>query len=520
MIALLPPWVDDALWVYLTVPKVIAFSHKLEFQPFVGPHSGLYPMQIEVHWAALFAISNETAVTVWDYLCAWSFLCGIGFLGWSLTSSRRVALLAVLMMLSTPGFYELMGGGKVDNAAAQYGVAAFLWLIFWPVLDRRSVILAGLCTGWAMAGRYTNVIVLPALMVFAVAMVHRAWEAPLVDVAIKQLKRSWATNILVGGIAAGFAGAPMLIKNWLLVGCPLAPQFGCQETFWATLYRGSRQNISIVDLLFYPFVWTFAHRADMLGNISPLFIGFLPFLLAYHRLPIVRSALIAGLAGFASVTTWLLIEPLILYTRWLLVPVGLFAVLLSASVVATEKDLHYTHTARWLIRSAILTILFFVLFQSRAAVYGVRYLASIDSRAARYEPVPYFVYDVATWLNAHVQPGQRVALSGGSGYRYFMRPDYLLHSESAEELQWLWGHYGKLSDLPSSSWTTDLWHFFTRSGFAYVVIAKDRAVSTISAWPNDIEPQIAFVGQVDAVIKIEKRQPIHKTVRQSTDSGR
>ena len=152
LMALLPPMVDDALWVYLTVARVIGVTHTLAFQPFVTPHNALYPMQVEMHWAALFAISNEAAVTVWDYLCALSFLCGIGLLSWSLTFSRRVALIAILMMLSTPGFYSLMGGGKVDNAAAQYGMAAFLGLrASTPSLRQRSIILAGLYVGWAMA---------------------------------------------------------------------------------------------------------------------------------------------------------------------------------------------------------------------------------------------------------------------------------------------------------------------------------------------------------------------------------
>ena len=63
-IALLPPAVDDALHWYLVPPKVIAASHRLEFQPFVSPNNGLYPLQVEMHWAALFSVANETAVTV------------------------------------------------------------------------------------------------------------------------------------------------------------------------------------------------------------------------------------------------------------------------------------------------------------------------------------------------------------------------------------------------------------------------------------------------------------------------
>ena len=279
IIALMPTEVDDALHKYLVTAKIIAASGTLEFQPFVHHFHGLLPLQVEMHWAALFAMANETAVTLWDYLCAVSFLSGIGVLAWSLTSSRRVALLAVLMMLSTPAIYEMMGGGKVDNAAAQYGMAVFVWLVLWPGLGRWAMIPAGLCEGWVMASRYTNVVVLPAIIVFAIMLVHCTWKEYPVNTVVKQLKVPWVSSVLLGSIAAGIAGVSMLIKNWLLVGCPLAPQFGCQRTFWAILYRthhSDLQNISVGDLLLYPFVWTFSHRADMLGNILTAFHRLLP----------------------------------------------------------------------------------------------------------------------------------------------------------------------------------------------------------------------------------------------------
>jgi hypothetical protein len=94
-----------------------------------------------------------------------------------------------------------------------------------------------------------------------------------VEIEVKQLKRSWIPTILVGCLATGVSDAPMLIKKLAPSRIPLAPHFGCQNTFWAVVYGLPRQNISVVDLLLYPLVWTFAYRADMLGNILLLFIG-------------------------------------------------------------------------------------------------------------------------------------------------------------------------------------------------------------------------------------------------------
>jgi len=495
IIALDAPSVDDSLWVYLPSAKVIAFSHTLAFQPFNNPHYGLYPLQVDLHWAALFTIANETAIQVWDYLCALSLLSGIGLLAWSLTSNSRVAVMAMLMFFSTPGFYDLMGAAKVDNAAAQYGVAACVWLLFLPTLRCRAVICAGLCAGWAIASRYTNIILLPALIVFfAMIMAHFRGNT-LLPKTVRESKRVWVAYFLAGALAVGVAVSPMLIKNWLLVGCPLAPHIGCQDTYWAGIYGYSRQNLTVVDLLFYPFVWTFASRADMLGNISPLFIGLLPFFLLTYRFDsLVRSTYLPGLAGLASLATWLLLEPLILFTRWLLIPLSLFTIPLSAALVALEEELHYAPASRWLIRSAIFIILCFLLFQSRSVIYATRYIASIDKRSDKYVSKPY--YDIGLWLNTYVQPGQRVALEEYDGHYYFINEDILLNSESMEEIQWLWDHRDNTNFI-------DVCNFYAKRGFTYVVIRKEHMNDMSQLILNEVKLRTVFVGQKKLIGRIE-----------------
>ena len=499
IMVLLPPSVADALWVYLPSARVIAFSHTLTFQPFNSPHNGLYPLQVDIHWAALFTMSNETAIQGWDYLCAFSSLSGIGLLAWWLTSDKRVALVAMLMMFSTPGFYDLMGGAKPDNAAVQYGMAACVWLLCLPCLGRRAMICAGLCAGWAVASRYTNVILLPALLVFFVMSTVQG--GALSRHTLRESLGLWGSHVLVGALAVGVAMAPMVLKNWLLVGCPLAPHIGCQEMSWANIYGAPRQNLEVADLLVYPFVWTFARRADMLGNISPLFLGSLPFLLlTYRTYPLVRSTHMAGVAGLVSLATWLLLEPLILFTRWLLVPLAFCTIPCSAALVALEHELRSARAARWLMRGAFLMMLFFLLFQSRTVVHAVRYIAAIDQKATRYAAEPY--YDVATWLNAHVQPGQRVGLRDYGNFFHFLQTDILLRSETAEESQWLWQHWDSLS-------MTEIGDFYARRGFTYVVMEKDR-MPQASSWPlHDGELRILFVGQKKMVGRIEKSPPAH-----------
>ena len=517
LIALTPSQNDDAVHWYLAVAKVIAFDHKIDFQPFTVPHSALYPLQVEMHWAALFAIANETAVTTWDYLCGVSFLAGVGLLARHFTNEKRVVLLAVLMILSTPGFYDLLGAGKVDNAAAQYAIAAFLWLALWPSLGRRTLLLAGLYLGWGIAARYTNIILMPALALFTVITIRNARDILFAEGTSNPGMRFWITNALVAGFAATITATPMLIKNWMLVGCPLAPLLGCREAFWAPMYGGAVKtiewilyspkpftgggdNISAVDLLLYPFVWTFGARDDMLGNISPLFIGLVPTLLFYWRLPTVRPTLTVGIAGIVSIAIWLLIKPFMLYTRWFLVPLGLFAIPLSTSVVAAVREPHRGGAAAGLLlKSGIFLILLFLMFQSRAAIYAVRYIAGIDSRAKIYEKLPFADSDVAIWLNTNVEPNNRVAVGNWGGYSYLLDSRILLRSESAEERQWL-------KEQRSSLSLADIWLFLVDRGFNYIVIPKDQIDDAIASSPAQLDVKVSFTGRNASVIRITQNK--------------
>jgi len=120
-----------------------------------------------------------------------------------------------------------------------------------------------------------------------------------------------------------------------------------------------------------------------------------------------------------------------------------------------------------------------VVFESRAAVYGVRYLASVDSRAARYDGLS--GHDVAAWLNVGVHPGERVALAGYSGYPYFLRPEILLASESKDELQWL-GNRAEAVAVVSPGPRVVAVDDWTKTNRAIVVVDSGRVAVLCRSW--------------------------------------
>jgi hypothetical protein len=408
----------------------------------------------------------------------------------------------VFLLLSTPAFVQMLGAAKADNAAAQYGIVAFLWITLSPILGPRAFALGGLCLGWALAARFTNIILIPGFAVFIITLIVRQQKPISIWEHFREYKRFWLTTVSIGATAALLTTLPLLIKNWLLVGCPLAPFVGCRGQYWADFFvTWDPRNLSLSDLLLYPFIWTFAHRNDMLGNISPLFIGLLPLLLAYRAAPVMTISPAAGLAGLASLVTWLLLHPFYLYTRFLLVPLALIAVCLSASAIAAEAHLRRMTLPRYMFRSAMVILLLFLFFQSREVVYAIRYVASIDKRETRYQATPGF--DVATWINANVVSGQRVSLAHWRGYEYFVNLQPLLNSESQAERQQLWQNYRVLK---ASSWTEDLWRFYIDKGFEYVAVPSYLVKELLTSWPEDIayrKLRIAFEGRKQTVFRLE-----------------
>jgi hypothetical protein len=510
--ALAPTDIDDALMWYLVSPLSIAASHAFQLQPYLSPHNGLYPLQVEMHWAALFAIGNETAVLAWDSVCAVSLLLGVGGLAWKVTGEVRVGLIAMLLLLSTDGFFHVMGGGKADIGGAQYGVAAFWSLLLFPEVGRKAFFLAGGFLGWSIASRYTNVILLPAIILGLFWTARSTTPGSMTGRYEGRWRKAMLQPLVYTGLASIMTAAPMFVKNWLSVGCPFAPLIGCRGTFWADMFDlmgQGRNNLSGLDLLFYPFVWTFSERPDMLGNLSPLYVGLVPFVFILSiRRAIPPGIWVVGAMGMVALGTWLLIEPFVLFTRFLLVPLGLLALPLGMAFVLAERSVQGGRWGARLMNAGIMIVCLWLIFDSRSVVYGLRYAVGVDDRESKYSRK--VGYDVAQWLNENVAVGKRIAVAEWEGYRLFLKIEHLLNSESAQEMQWLWTHRPQVQGdkelmLASQAWTPEIWRFYLSSGFSYVVLLNTQVKESEQAW-KEVRPDqslpIVYVGRENTVLKI------------------
>jgi hypothetical protein len=507
ILSVLPPHVADALARYLVTPKVVAYTHKLMFQPFSVPFYGLLPLQVETHWAALFTIANETAVTVWDFFCGVSFICGVGILARLVTGNIKVGIIASLMMFSTPAVYELLGAAKTDNAGAQFGLAIFLCLFLSRYLKREGFILAGLNLGWSFASRYTNIIIITGFLIFVFYSFLSEKDFQFLKPSYNKKLILTSISIIILSLILAFAMMlPVLFKNWLFVGCPLAPQLGCSGTFWSDTFRAehsSLDNISMVELLLYPFTITFGNPRNMLGNLSPLYLGLLPIYIIFRRTYLVRSTTIHGQVALVILLTWLAVEPFILFTRWLLIPFALLSIPLAAGAVEAEKSLENSQFFKIVFRSSIFLIILYLFFECRSVVYSAKYILGLNSREQYYQSYidPQAEFRLSQWLNKNVKDQERVALQDFSGYRYLLAPPILLNSETARELQKI-NEVMVLEKSNKELWKIR-WKIYQENGFRFIVIKNDELeIASSYAFDNGIPPGVIIKVYSDESLSV------------------
>jgi hypothetical protein len=454
--ALIPPKLDDPLQIYLVTPKVLAATGRLTFQPF--NHHVVYPLLTEMNQAAVLTLSNETAATTFDSFIGINLLLALVALAGEVEVGATGALLAPLIVLTSSGFTNLFGSCKVDISVAQYAALAMLFAFRARHLRRGDVALSGLFSGAALAVKYTAVILLPGVAVILFTQLLKGGRG--------KRPRLLRDAALVATLGFCLLFLPQMIKNVILVQNPVAPffsrLFATSTTYWAKMFAAEYTvvaRLSGFDLWSLPLTLTYASRSNMLGNISPLFIGLIPAL-AWTGFPHARQKYLA-LAALVMVLTWMLIDPRVITPRFVFPPLVALAVV-GAAVGEQLLNRRIARPAMLLCMTALSALL---LLEMRAALYGVRYAGGVVTRSSFYlnGGRQEIHYSVAEYLRNHELPGTRVFLDGLE-YLYFLDTDILIHSQTRTEMQ------------RASEGCTARDAVIRKGGFSWLVVRADQPV--------------------------------------------
>lgn len=301
-VALLPPTDWDGLFYHLTGPKLYLAAGKIA--PGVDiPHLN-FPGLLEMLFTLALALQSDVAAKLLHFGFS-LLLAGLGYR----TAQRHLGLkngwTAVLLLFSMPMVLTLAGWAYNDLALAFYLVAGLYALLAWRAEKQSAwLVTAGLCSGLAMSLKYTSATGVVTLGGFLLWWLWQENPSPA------QWRRQLTAFILPAAIIA----LPWYLKNWAFTGNPVYPfLFGGQywDTFRTAAYNGAGTGVgfNLPTLLALPAYLTLGiHDANYIdGRSGPLFLAFLPILLAYglfgyrkrERPPALNSLLIFALAQYA-----------------------------------------------------------------------------------------------------------------------------------------------------------------------------------------------------------------------------
>ena len=445
------PVSGDSMALHMMVPKMAAAAGTLERYWF-QPGNEYFGLLGEMTYAALMRIGNDEAaqMSTWAIvLVFFGLLIGICERAGTGLRGKVVALTA---FASTTAMLIWIGEGKIDLIASALGLASLYMLIPRPdlaPLPRSHLILAGLLVGFAVTTKLMLgfcLVMASAVMLFwtfapAPFRTRRPWQGLTLGLLIPLLSAG-----LIFGAFVLVGVAPHIIKNWILLGWPLAP-IATAGIDWLVADRWyDAETVAHIRLL-YPFVLTFGEYFAQYGQLSVLVLAFLPLSFFLPRpQSFWRSPLTAiTVAAVVAIIGWATFQGDKVVMRYIL-PVLLLCIPLAAA--AAEHVTAPTFRPR-LVGFAAIVACFATFYITANFSFGGYFLPAQSARIAfRLAPpceAKYQWCPPMETVNRLAPPGARVLSI--STYKYYLRPDLIqcaydhrtvIYPQYTPEERWRW----------------------------------------------------------------------------------
>jgi hypothetical protein len=416
-----PPHLGDALQGYMVTARWL-YRHGFEACPWNGLYSQM-PLNTEAVFSLSFAFGTDLAAKLVDYGLGLLFVLAVIELA-ARYSGPLAATLCGFSLALTPGFFRLLGGGKVDIAVSFTLFAAFSLLLLTDAFSRPGILVSGAAflAGTSAAQKYTVWLFLPSFaLAVALVLKPRGWRFSL----------RWAAQ---AGAICLLCLVPHLIKNVAWTGNPLAPfasNLIPSRNVFLKPFFDEKAAISLGESLAFPyyafFDWT-RHRWH--GWLPPILLLGIPLAIAHRRRLDPRLAVLLVSAAL-QVALWVGYAPgYWLVVRFLLVPLAL---MLVVSASAIEELLRSRHKRRLLLGAFLVLAIFFGIYESYYCKLSWRFVFGLDDRMAWHDQVsPLRGYRIFRQLAPRLGPGCRLFLMRGPYVEYNV-PEEVLHLTNTEE---------------------------------------------------------------------------------------
>ena len=403
-----PPADGDSLAYHFQLAKRFLGAGRLEFVP--RALDGAVPLLVQMTYVPALGLGGERALTLWTFVSGW------GLAALFYTVCRRHlditwSLAATLVLVTIPAVVFGAGSGQVEARLALFAAVAAIAAASALGTGRlRYAALAGLAAGFFMGGKYTGLFFVAAVGIVLLA------------------RRGWLVRGVVFASAALVAGGQWYGWNWYHTGDPVFPLlFGWLDYgdngYWdaghaallQNAFFGQEQAVAKNPLWFllYPFVATLAGPPQFESGRT----GFGPYLL------LILPLALAGLWKFRDRVARSPLAPIaaivfVFFALWFfigssqrvrhLLPV--LPLLLVVVTTAARKWCDGTERLRPVAAALALSV---VVQLAGHGLFSLNFARHVFAGQSRDAFLRRNVADYATvqWINAHLQPSDRIFLT-------------------------------------------------------------------------------------------------------------
>jgi len=494
----------DATAEYFSDAKIMAIT---------GTRVFFYPVDSFVvssfHPGILFTIIIQLFGDQSARLLSWSNGLAILLLGLIIAESLRISSKAklwfLILMATSTFFIDLLGDGKVELIVTVPLLASIYCMINTEEYSSiRGFVIIGILMGFSIISRPYNFFLLPLFVIVFYFVPLLAWCRG--SRLFRKTKNFYSSLFWGMALPLFILGIFHLWQNFLWLGNPIAPLIYAgklNRTDWQWQIDPTWLNLI---RFFYPLTVTVLNSPQSLGNISPLFIGFLPFLFlaeirnAFEPSRIFRNTLIAT---FVSLGIWVVFFFTVLEIRYVMF-LWVLLLLFAAQIIDISFQKVRREINLLLFGLAVLLVIF---ISVRILLVAFATYSPVDQTGQAQCPN----FSLCTFF----EPVNKIAASGDRvlamhAYRYYLRKDLFACSSRSEV-------YVPLMDLAHTV-PSMFWEAVYKQGFDYITFEYNFSVfhsrlgnlPATSAAPNWMQVVTLVTDGRNAIYKIVVANPPYK----------
>jgi hypothetical protein len=447
----------DSSAIYFSNAKITAYTEHLKF--FSNDTFVASSFQNSIQFVMLIQAFGDQSARMISWICGVVIIIFCLALGEKVGLSNSARVIALVLLLTSTAFIDLLGDGKVDLISTATAMATVYWMVTvfkQSYSNKVPLVFIGLLAGFSITGRPFNAFLLGLFIVLFYLINQFVGNAP-----IKQGIKDYIITMMWIGFGVSITGLFHLFVNWMIYKDTLAFLHSVSNINSASGPWDNNPKAMLALRLLYPFTVTFRNTPQSLGNISPLVIIFLPTLLIKKvRDNLKLSAEIKLISSIAAttITLWIILFFTVVEIRYVLY-LWMIIFLLIAKIIETQIE-----TANPILQSSSMGLIgcLLVFIVIRTGLISLATYSPIDQQGNP-KCSDFILCDFFSEINQTAESGERVLTL--TAFRYYLREDLFACSTSNEE-------YSTLKYL--SYETPELfWEEVYRQGYSYIAYEND-----------------------------------------------